>query len=212
MNGTRVTDVVRYFANRGEDRGAVRVIRSRTPDQRRWRNAVSSLTKLAGDRRGMERMRVEEPVRELVLSLDSSSLRKEVVLDARRNNVDLDRGEILPTRFLYELNEFATESKLDLEVVHQHVALPGDEQAPIDCAAVVLVGRAVADFYRRRSFRQMLEIPSIEEGELDAHFRVMLERANRDADVASRWEDLSKSLLAFDGEVEKDAPEDARFF
>ena len=88
FDGARVTDAVDYHARRGEMRGAVRVVRTRVPERFRWRAAVAEVTGVAGSLRGLERMRVEEPVREIVLDLSDDSLQREVVLDARRRGVD----------------------------------------------------------------------------------------------------------------------------
>jgi len=39
--GSRVTDAVDFYQRRGEVRGAVKVVRVRTPERFRWRSAVS---------------------------------------------------------------------------------------------------------------------------------------------------------------------------
>ena len=72
--GARITDVVSYHAQRGEMRGAVRIVRERPAERFRWRKAVAGVNKIAGALRGMERMRVEEPVREVVLDLSDRGL------------------------------------------------------------------------------------------------------------------------------------------
>ena len=100
MSGARITDAIEYYGKQGQDRGAVRVVRRRDPDKFRWRRAVAALTAAAGNRRGTDRARLEEPVRELVLDLEDGQLMREIILDARRFRVDLDRGEVLPFRTL----------------------------------------------------------------------------------------------------------------
>src|SRR5690606_37110265 len=89
--GARITDAVAHFARRGNFRSAVKLVRTRAPERLRWRSAVSTLTLDAGRLVGTERMRLEEPIRELVLDLSDAYLQREIVLDARLHRVDLDR-------------------------------------------------------------------------------------------------------------------------
>jgi hypothetical protein len=56
-------------AARGELRGAVSIVRHRAPERFRWRRAVGLVSQTAGVLLGRDRMRVEEPIRELVLDL-----------------------------------------------------------------------------------------------------------------------------------------------
>ena len=82
--GVRVTDEVSFWQRRGDLRRAVRVVRERTPERLRWRAAVSSVTEQAGGLSGSERVRIEEPVREVVLDLQDKILRREVVIEYKR--------------------------------------------------------------------------------------------------------------------------------
>ena len=85
-------------------------------------------------------MRVEEPIRELVLDLGDGFLQREVVLDARLHRVDLDRGEILPRWSMGDLRRLSFLARTDLELLARYVRLPSEYEAPIDTAAVVLAG------------------------------------------------------------------------
>src|SRR5436309_15990298 len=105
--GARVTDEIDFYRRRGQLQNTVRVIRARTPERLRWRAGVACVTQIAGSLRGRERMRIEEPVRELVLDLEDRMLRRETVLDARRSGVDLDRGEVLPRLTRWDLRRNA---------------------------------------------------------------------------------------------------------
>src|SRR5687768_3181257 len=102
-DGSRVTDAVEYWRRRGELKGAVSIVRKRLPEHFRWRRAVNVVSQAAGALVGRERMRIEEPVREIVLDLPDEVLRREVVIDARRFGVDLDRGEVLRPRTVGEI-------------------------------------------------------------------------------------------------------------
>lgn len=160
MLGFRVTDAVEYYQQRGEERLAVRVVRTRDPDKFRWKGALSSLSRSIASLRGSDRNRVEEPVREIVLDVEDTILRRECVLDARRYRVDLDRGEILEQRSMGDLRRTAFLAGVDLDLVRPHVALPEDFGAMVDVAGVVLVGRAYATQYRARAQQLALALPA----------------------------------------------------
>ncbi len=196
FQGARVTDVVSYHARRGELRGAIRVVRQRPAERFRWRTAVAGVSQVAGGLRGLERMRVEEPVRELVLDLSDPSLRREVVLDARRVGVDLDRGEVLPRHTLAELSRLSLAHQVELGHLARYAKLPRDPSAPIDTAACVVVGRALADHHRKKAHRLWLSVPDPDGPEaLMQHHRFILDRAERDRAEAERWTELTKALL-----------------
>ncbi len=196
MIGARVTDAVVFFQRRGELRRAVRTVRDRDPERFRWRAAVGRLTSSAGRMRGLDRMRVEEPIREVVLDTTDRFLRREVVLDARRANVDLDRGEVLPRHRMGDLRRMAFLTGADVRVIERFVALPVDFEAPIDTAGVVLVGRALADQHRRRAQRLWLELPDPDGPDtFRLHHQYMAQRADRDADLAHRWTALTRAIL-----------------
>ncbi|HJK92975.1 MAG TPA: hypothetical protein RMH85_17910 [Polyangiaceae bacterium LLY-WYZ-15_(1-7)] len=196
MIGARVTDTVEYYRKRQDTRSAVRTVRHREPDKLRWRTAVSKLTSDAGRRRGRERMRIEEPVREVVVDLPDDVLQREVVLDARRFNVDLDRGELLPIHRMGDLRRYAFLVGADMRVIERYVKLPIDFGAPIDTAACALVGRVMANHHRRRAQRLWLELPDPDGPEAQRpHHRYMAERAQHDADLARRWAALASRLL-----------------
>lgn len=192
----RITDVVSGHTRRGELRGAVYVVRQRPAERFRWRSAVAGLTKATGSLRGRDRMRVEEPVRELVLDLSDASLQREVVLDARKAGVDLDRGEVLPRHTLLALQELASAHTLDLGHIARYTKLPDDPGALVDTAACVVVGRALVEHHRTKAHRLWLSVPDEDGPEpLRAHHRFMLERASRDRAEAERWAALTKALL-----------------
>jgi len=196
MLGARITDEVDYYRRRGESRSAVRAVRLRDPDRLRWRAAVSDVTAAAGKLRGRERMFVEEPVREKVLDIPDALLRREVVLDARRHNVDLDRGEVIPRRTLAELRRIAFLVGTDLRLVGRYLTLPEDWEAPIDTPGAVVVGRAMADFHRRRAQRLWLQLPDPDGPEMMMeHHQIIAARADQDADLSRRWASLAKNLL-----------------
>ncbi|MEM9071985.1 MAG: hypothetical protein AAGE52_25995 [Myxococcota bacterium] len=196
MIGARITDAVKFYAQRGENRGAVRIVRQREPDKFRWRKAVSGLSSRAGKLRGRDRMRIEEPVREVVVDLDDAVLRREVVLDARRWNVDLDRGEVLPFHRMGDLRRYAFLVGADMRVIERYVDLPIDFDAPVDTAACTLVSRAMANHYRRRAQRIWLELPDPDsrDAALPQH-RFLADRASREAELARRWGALGQRLV-----------------
>jgi len=147
--------------------------------------------------RGLDRLRVEEPVREVVVDLDDALLRREVVIDARRNNVDLDRGEVLPFHRMGDLRMYSHMVGADISLIERYVALPSDFDAPVDTAGVVLVARAMSNQHRRRAQRIWLELPDADDPLATPmlHHRYLSERAQRDAEAAKRWAALSKTLL-----------------
>lgn len=196
MNGARITDAVVFYQGKGEGKDAVRLVRQRDPDKFRWRSAVSKLTSSAGRMRGRDRFKIEEPIREVVLDLDDDGLQREVVLDARRFNVDLDRGEILPSHSMGDVRRYAFLVGADVRVIERYVELPEDFLAPIDTAACALVGRAMANHHRRRAQKIWLELPDPEGPEPRRHHHdMMAERADRDAELARRWAAFAKTLL-----------------
>ncbi|MBX3248399.1 MAG: hypothetical protein KF901_14565 [Myxococcales bacterium] len=196
MNGARITDAVSFYQRKGEGKDAVRLVRQRDPDKFRWRSAVSKLTSSAGRMRGSDRMKIEEPIREVVLDLADDGLQREVVLDARRFNVDLDRGEILPAHTMGDVRRYAFLVGADVRVIERYVELPEDFAAPVDVAACALVGRAMANHHRRRAQKIWLELPDPEDPEPRRHHHdLMADRAARDAELARRWAAFAKTLL-----------------
>ncbi len=196
-DGSRVTDAVDYWRRRGELKGAITIVRTRDPERFRWRRAVSAVSQAAGTMAGgRDRMRVEEPVREIVLDLDDELLKREVVIDARRFGVDLDRGEVLPHRSLGEVQRIAFLSGTDLKRVTRHVRLPEDREAPIDTAAVIVVGRALGDHFKVRSQRLLLQVPDTDGREpLRLHHRIMAERASQDRTDSQKWFAFARAVL-----------------
>ena len=193
--GARVTDEIEFFRRRGQLQQAVRVIRSRTPERLRWRAGVAAVTQIAGGLRGRERMRIEEPVREIVLDLKDRILRRENVLDARRAGVDLDRGEVLPILTRWDLRRNAFLTGVDHLCLAPYMHLPDEYSAPIDTAAAVLISRALAEAHKNRAERLVARLP-IERGEaLQRHEQFMLDRSERDKDLARRWMALAKVMV-----------------
>ena len=196
MAFSRITDAIEYYGRRGQDRGAVRVVRRRDPDKFRWRGAIAALTAAAGQRRGTDRARLEEPVRELVLDLHDGALMREVILDARRFRADLDRGEVLPFRTLGDLRRTTFLTGTDLDAVRRYITLPEDFHAPIDTAGVVVVGRALAEQHRRRAQRVLMELPPAAPTRTESPLAAQLrERGERDADAARRWRAVADAIL-----------------
>jgi hypothetical protein len=195
--GARVTDAVIWHQKRGEVRPAVKIVRDREPERFRWRSAVSTLTKSAGRLRGRDRQRIEEPVREVVLDMSDRDLRREVVLDARRFGVDLDRGEVMPGRTVGDLRRFAFLTGADLTLLRRYIPHdPSDFFAPVDTSAVVIVGRAYADAHRRRAHELWLSVPDPDgPDEIRTHHRYMSERAEREAKTAERWAAFAKAVI-----------------
>jgi hypothetical protein len=193
--GARVTDEVEFYKRRGQLQSAVRVVRARIPERLRWRAAVASMTQVAGELRGRERMRIEEPVREIVLDLNDKILRRESVLDARRSGVDLDRGEVLPLHTRWDLRRTAFLTGVDHEVLSRHIRLPAEYSRPIDVAAVVIVSRALAQAHKQRAERLLTRLAAATQAQLARHEKYMLERAERDRDLARRWIALAKVMV-----------------
>ena len=144
-------------------------------------------------------MLVEEPVREIVLELDDGPLQREVVLDARRHGLDLDRGEILPMRTGFDLRRFGFLTAIDLNLVRKYFPIPEDASAPVDTGAVTLVGRALANAYMRRAQRAWLELPDPDGPAIrtDAHHRAG-RQAELDSHMAQRWGAFSRALTSHD--------------
>jgi hypothetical protein len=195
-DGSRVTDAVEYWRRRGELKGAVSIVRNRHPERFRWRRAVGTVTQATGTLLGRDRARIEEPVREIVLDLEDGALQREVVIDARRFGVDLDRGEVLPRRTLGDLQRIAFLAGADLSRVTRHVRLPDDREAPVDTAAVIVVGRALGDQLKVRAQRLMLQVPDDEGPEpMRLHHRIMAERAALDRADSLRWLAFARAVL-----------------
>lgn len=193
--GARITDAVAHFRSRGNLKNAVRLVRTRQPERLRWRAAVGALTLDAGRMIGGERMRVEEPIRELVLDLGDDLLQREVVLDARLHRVDLDRGEILPRWSFGDLRRLCFLARTDIDLLARYVRLPEAFDTPIDTAAVVLAGRAFSNMFRQRAQRLWLAVPDQDGPEPKMkHHNYMLERADQDAERSRRWGALAKTL------------------
>jgi hypothetical protein len=198
-DGSRVTDAVEYWQRRGELKGALTIVRARNPERFRWRRAVGIVSQGVGSLRGRDRMRIEEPIREVILDLPDEVLRREVVIDARRHGVDLDRGEVLPHRTFATLQRIAATTGADLTRIARHVRLPSDLGAPIDVAAVIVVGRALGDEYRTRAQRLLLQVPDEDGPErLRLHHRIMIERAAQDRGDSQRWFTFSRAMLEAD--------------
>jgi hypothetical protein len=193
--GARVTDEVEFYRRRGQLQSAVRVVRARTPERLRWRAAVASMTQVAGELRGRDRMRIEEPVREIVLDLDDKILRRESVLDARRSGVDLDRGEVLPPHTRWDLRRTAFLTGVDHEILSRHIRLPAEYSRPIDVSAVVIVSRALAQAHKQRAERLLARLAMATQVQLARHEKYMLDRAERDRDMARRWIALAKVMV-----------------
>ena len=192
--GARVTDEIEFYRRRGQLQNTVRVIRARTPERLRWRAGVAAVTEIAGKLRGRERMRIEEPVREIVLDLDDRILRRESVLDARRAGVDLDRGEVLPRLTRWDLRRTAFLTGVDHLALAPYVRLPEEYSAPIDVAAVVLISRALGAAHKLRADNLNARLPAQRDA-LAKHELYMLQRSERDRDLARRWIALAKVML-----------------
>ena len=193
--GARITDAVAHFRNRGNFRSAIRLVRTREPERLRWRAAISALTLDAGRMLGSDRMRVEEPIRELVLDLGDVILKREVVLDARLHRVDLDRGEILPRWTFGDLRRLSFLAQTDLGLLQRYVVLPSAFESAIDTAAVVLAGRAFANVFRQRAQRLWLSVPDQDgPGPTTQYEQQVLARAEQDAENSRRWGALAQTL------------------
>lgn len=195
-DGSRVTDAVEYWRRKGELKGAVSIVRSRSPERFRWRRAVGAVSQSAGILGGLDRMRIEEPVRELVLDLSDRGLQREVVIDARRVGVDLDRGEVLERRTLGDLMRIAFLTGTDLRRVRRHVKLPDDREAPVDAAGVIVVGRTLGEHFKLRAQRLLLQVPDSDGPEPQRlHHRIMIERAAQDRADSQKWLAFARAVL-----------------
>ena len=200
MSGSRVTDAVEFFRQREEHRQAVRLVRARSPETRRWRLAVSKLSATVSSLRGRERSFVDEPLREMVVDLEDRALRAEVVLDARRANVDWDRGEITAPKTMGDLRRATFLAGIELALLRPHVTVPEDSFAPTDAAGVIVTGRAFALAYHRRAQRLVLELPLVDDSSrLSIRQQGIAAQVARDDRDAKRWNALSKAML--DGTV-----------
>ena len=200
--GARITDAVGHFCKRGNHRTAVKLVRGRSPERLRWRAAVGTLTGDAGKMVGSGRMFIEEPIREMVLDLGDPLLQREVVLDARLNRVDLDRGEVLPSWSLGDLTRMCYLARTDLKHLARYMDLPQHFDHAIDTGAAVLVGRAFSRMYKTRAQRLWLRVPDAEGGEQRLHHRYMAERAQQDLDQGKRWAALAKTLVSLPADQE----------
>ena len=195
MAGVRVTDEVSFWQRRGDLRRAVRVVRERTPERLRWRAAVSTVTEVAAGLSGSDRVRIEEPVREVVLDLNDRILRREVVIDARRFGVDFDRFEILPVRTRWDLTRTAYLTGVEPELIERYLPLPADFGQPVDMAGIAVISRALAATHKQRADKLVERVGGTEGRALAKHEQIMLERADHERDRARRWAALSKTLL-----------------
>jgi hypothetical protein len=193
--GARVTDEIEFFRRKGQLQQTVRVIRARVPERLRWRAGVAAVSQIAGSLRGRDRMRIEEPIREIVLDLEDRLLRRESVLDARRVGVDLDRGEVLPQLTRWDLRRNAFLTGVDHLALAPYMHLPEEYSAPIDTAAAVLISRALSDAHKKRADRLLARLPSESDVSLARHEQFMLERSGRDKDQARRWLALARILV-----------------
>lgn len=201
-DGSRVTDAVDYWKRREELKRAVHIVRARQPERFRWRKAVAAVSESASPLRGLVRARIEEPVRELVLDLGDDVLKREVIIDARRVGVDLDRGEILPRKTMAEIRALARTAGVDLGRVARHLRLPEDGLAPVDVAGVIVVGRALGEHYKVRAQRLLLSVPDADGPEpLRLHHRIMMERADTDRAESRRWFGFARSILEAPGPI-----------
>lgn len=192
-SGARVTDEVNFYQRRGDLRQTVRVLRDREPERLRWRSAVSTVTRMAAQLRGLNRMRLEEPVRELVLDLDDRILRRETVLDARRSGLDLDRGEILPVRSRWDLRRTAFLTGVDHELLGRYLKLPTDFDDAIDTAGVTVIARQIARVYKNRADKLIRSVDEV--GAPADEKRHVLQHARYERDLARRWAVLSKTII-----------------
>lgn len=198
-DGSRITDAVEYWRRRGELKGAVGIVRGRKPERFRWRRAIGAVSQSASALAGRDRARIEEPIREVVLDLDDDVLKREIVIDARRWNVDLDRGEVLKRRTIADVQRLGFLSGIDLARVARHVRLATDREAPVDAAAVIVVGRALGDHYKTRAQRLLLQVPDEDGPEPHRlHHRIMIERAAQDRSDSQKWFAFARAVLEND--------------
>jgi PIN domain nuclease of toxin-antitoxin system len=80
-------------------------------------------------------------------------------------------------------------------VLARHLRLPAEYSRPIDTAAVVIVSRALAQAHKQRADRLLARLASATQLQLARHEQYMLERAERDKDLARRWIALAKVMV-----------------
>ncbi len=195
-DGSRVTDAVEYWRRQENLRKAVSIVRGREPERFRWRKAVGRVSESIGGLRGRDRLVVEEPVREIVLDLDDAALRREVVIDARRVGVDFDRGEVLRSHTLADLERLSAEQGTDMSRLRRHVKLPTASDQIVDTAGAIVIARALGDHLRTRAQNLLLQVPDSDGPErVMMHHQFMLERAGRDRDESLRWLNFARVLL-----------------
>ncbi len=195
-DGSRVTDAVDYWKRREELKRAVHIVRARQPERFRWRKAVAAVSASTGPLRGIMRARIEEPVREIVLDLGDDVLKREVIIDARRVGVDVDRGEVLPRKTLAEIRSAARNNGVDLTRITRHLRLPDDGLAMVDLAGIIVVGRALGDHYRTKAQRLLLSVPDPDGPEqLRMHHRIIIDRADTDRAESQRWYAFARTIL-----------------
>jgi hypothetical protein len=154
------------------------------------------VTSIAGKLEGLERMRVEEPVRELILDIDDRILRREVTLDARLNGVDLDRGEVLPRHTMLDLKRTVYLAGVDLGALAPYVKLPDDYYKRIDTAGVVLASRALSNLHGNRAQKLLLRVSDRKSKRpMMRYERMMVDRASYDTELARRWAALSRTMV-----------------
>lgn len=193
--GSRVTDAVNYYKKVGFMRGAVREVRRRRPEKLRWRAAISVLSQSAVGERGRERMRIEEPIREMVLDVEDEALRINCVLDARRYGVDYDRGEVLPVRTMADVRRYAFLTEVDLRQVERYMPLPADFERRVDSPGLVIVGRAWAHYHRQRAQKLWATLPSPEATEqFEMCVDATRQSASQELDRARRWQAFAKAV------------------
>jgi hypothetical protein len=194
--GSRITDAVDYFQRHERLPGAVSIIRTRTPERFRWRRAVRNVTRVATHLRGLDRMRIEEPIREVVLDLPQPHLRGHVVLDACQVGMDLDRGEIFGIRSEGEIRRLAFLTGVDWSLIQQRLSFHQQWDAAVQAVRVGLLGRHMARAHhaRARDFsRQVPDQPMEEDDWFLASYAQ--QQAQHHEDQARRWEALVHSLM-----------------
>jgi hypothetical protein len=142
-------------------------------------------------------MRIEEPIREVVLDVDDFQLKRQIILDARRNNVDFDRGEVLPFRSVGDLRRYSFLTNVPLDRVQRHVRMdPTSFFERVDTAAVAIVGRHYEIVHRKKAHELWLEIPDPDgPEEQELHHHIMADRAEREAKTADSWAAFTKAVL-----------------
>lgn len=197
FEGARITDAVEYWKLRDELAPAVRLVRNRNPERFRWRKAVANMMVTAGSLDGIKRMRVEEPVREVVLDLSDTDLKREVVLDARKSGVDLDRGEILPHRTAAEVRMIAELTGVRLDLLEKYVSLPKNLNDEVNTGSIVVVARGLAEHFRGRAHRLLLDLPDLDDRHKFhfAHHGIMADRADAYRTQSGQWLTFGRALL-----------------